>query len=226
MAVISAEGESGFEQIPTGVIGIVIGFKGNLSKHSARAATKLWKKAILKCPQSRFSLMLMHVSNIDDDSRRYVRWFARLTGLDQPETAHKWLSVDGLDFLQSFGVVVCPCEWVSSFATWQSGMVDLSLPDQVTLAGITVRGPGIGTATREVLEQETARILNKHGVHALGAPKTSAAIHEAAHVRVHTLHGDRVTRARIRQHEGGGWIGYTECPDSAFDAHRQHRSST
>jgi hypothetical protein len=45
----------------------------------------------------------------DDDTRRYVRLFASLTGLDQPETAHRWLSIRGLDFLQAFGIDLrCP----------------------------------------------------------------------------------------------------------------------
>jgi hypothetical protein len=103
-----------------------------------------------------------------------------------------------------------------SFETWKPGMVDLSSPDQVTLSGHTICAPGIGTDTRRIIERTTTRILAEHGARAFEAPKSSAAIHEAGHVCVHTVHGDRVTETSIRQHEGGGWLGYTQCPDSAF----------
>jgi hypothetical protein len=110
LRMISAEGDEGFEGVHEQVIGLVIGIHGNLSRRTARIAAKLWRKAIRQCPQSLFELALMPDGGRSDDAtRRYVRLFAKLTGLDQPETAHRWLSSRGLDFLQGFGIELrCP----------------------------------------------------------------------------------------------------------------------
>jgi hypothetical protein len=106
---------------------------------------------------------------------------------------------------------------LGSFATWKAGMNELSMRDQLTLGGITIGGPGIGTNVRRLIERQTAQILAEHGARAFESPKTSAAVHEAGHVRLHSLHGDRVTVVSIRQHEAGGWLGYTTAPSSAFN---------
>jgi hypothetical protein len=112
LRVISAEGNEGFEGLHEQVIGVVIGVHGNLSRRTARIGAKLWSKAIRQNPQSLFEIALMADGDPtnDDDARRYVRLFARLTGLDQAETAHRWLSVRGLNFLQAFGIDVCCSE--------------------------------------------------------------------------------------------------------------------
>jgi hypothetical protein len=90
-----------------------------------------------------------------------------------------------------------PAELTGGFETWKPGMVDMSSPDQLTLAGITVCGPGIGATAREVINQQTRKILAEHGPRAFGAPKTSASIHEAGHVVMHTLQGDQVEWMRF-----------------------------
>ena len=123
LRMISAEGDGGFEGVHGQVIGLVIGVHGNLSRRTARVAAKLWRKAIRQCPQSLFELGLMPVGGRSDDAtRRYVRLFAKLTGLDQPATAHRWLSSRGLDFLQGFGIDLrCPGCRARAHRTRRSG---------------------------------------------------------------------------------------------------------
>jgi hypothetical protein len=107
LRMISAEGDEGFEGVQEQkVIGLVIGMHGNFSRRTAQVAAKLWSKAIRQCPQSRFELALMPdgVDPSDDAARRHVRVFAKLTGLDQPQTARRWLSSQGQNFLRAFGV--------------------------------------------------------------------------------------------------------------------------
>jgi len=86
---------------------------------------------------------------------------------------------------------------------------DLAHDDYISLAGITVRAGGIGSAAREALATETARILSEHGQRAFEYPRESAAIHEAGHIVVHIALGGRVRGARIGC-DGTRWIGYTE----------------
>jgi hypothetical protein len=94
--------------------------------------------------------------------------------------------------------------------SWEASMVDLSGDDKITLAGITVEGPGIGGGVRNLLACEMARILAQHGPRAFEAPKHAAAIHEAGHVVAHVLAGNRVQRTRIAERRPGVWLGFTE----------------
>src|SRR6266446_4663907 len=95
--------------------------------------------------------------------------------------------------------------------------VNLSNPDEITLAGIRLALPGIGTAVRGMLEDLTARVYAEHGGAAFACPKRAAAIHEAGHVVVYAAHGAEVECARIEPtgHEAG-WIGYTSAAGTAF----------
>jgi hypothetical protein len=94
-------------------------------------------------------------------------------------------------------------------AIWNSDVVDLSSPDRITLAGITIDG-GVGASIREALASEQARVLAEHGSRAFECSKESAAIHEAGHVVVRVALGGQVRRADIGLHPSGAWIGYTE----------------
>jgi hypothetical protein len=85
------------------------------------------------------------------------------------------------------------------FVSWNDNSMDLSDNDRATIGGITIESPQIGVNLRQVLNEEFYRVLNQHGAKAFESPKTSAAIHEAGHVVVHTVNGTRVKRSRIRE---------------------------
>jgi hypothetical protein len=92
---------------------------------------------------------------------------------------------------------------------WKSDLVDLSSPDRITLAGITLEGE-ICVSIRNSLVAVQKRVLVEHGERAFECPKEAAAIHEAGHVVVNVALGGRVRRVDIDCHPSGAWIGYTE----------------
>jgi hypothetical protein len=94
---------------------------------------------------------------------------------------------------------------------------DLSDPDKITLAGITLALPGIGTAVRGMLEDLTVRVFDAHGLEAFACSKRAAAIHEAGHVVIYAAHGAEVESAHIEETPAKtGWIGYTSSVGTAF----------
>jgi hypothetical protein len=104
--IISVEGEEGFEGDADKGIGVCIGDIDNLTMQNAGVAAKLWSKAIRKCPHNKFSLDWLGDVQINDESLAYVKQFARLTGLDKPELAREWLSRQGIEFLEAFGIEI------------------------------------------------------------------------------------------------------------------------
>ena len=96
------------------------------------------------------------------------------------------------------------------FVSFHNDMIDLSGDDSVTMAGITIQGPGIGNQMREIMEKETARVFREHGPQSFGSTKPASAIHEAGHVVIGTMIGKRVKRVRLKQ-DSGLWLGLTEC---------------
>ena len=105
---------------------------------------------------------------------------------------------------------------IDGFTTWKKGMVDLVQNDQVTLAGVTVKGVN-GVEMREMLDRQTAKILEQHGARAFACPKSSAAIHEAGHVVILTVLGYHAVSASIASPDNENWFGYTDCPDAGFN---------
>ncbi len=92
---------------------------------------------------------------------------------------------------------------------------DFSHPDRITLAGITLGLPNIGTIVRRMLEDEHARVLAQYGPAAFECPRHAAAIHEAGHVVLYAIQGVVVDHTRIER-TPSGWIGFTSAPDCAF----------
>jgi len=101
---------------------IHIGARGNLSKAEAKLGAKMWREATERYPKACFMLALLGYN--DDpreiwefaDARRYVRWWARFAGMDNIETAERFVGVsstigqalgvraNGLGFLAACGV--------------------------------------------------------------------------------------------------------------------------
>jgi hypothetical protein len=106
-------------------IPITIGSRGNLSKAAARSAATMWRQATSRYPKGCFMLCLLGYNNDPreiwefHDARRYVGWWARFAGLDDPATADRWfgassaigrsglpwpLATGGVGFLAACGV--------------------------------------------------------------------------------------------------------------------------
>jgi hypothetical protein len=96
------------------------------------------------------------------------------------------------------------------FLTFENGMVDLSSPDRITLGGITIEQIGIGESVRQMIVEQTNKILDSHGVHAFASTQAASAIHEAGHVVVGVAFGKRLKRVRICERMSGVWMGLTE----------------
>jgi hypothetical protein len=92
---------------------------------------------------------------------------------------------------------------------------DLRGDDEIKLAGVTMAAPGIGGAVRELYRKEIIRIVREHGWSSFESTKHGAAIHEAGHVVVSTMIGDRPKCAWIRKLTDG-WDGMTETRNGAF----------
>lgn len=78
-------------------IPITIGRRGDLSKAEARRAAAVWRQATNRYPKAYFQICLL---GYDDDprevwefhdARRYLRWWARLAGMNDLATAERWL---------------------------------------------------------------------------------------------------------------------------------------
>jgi hypothetical protein len=58
-------------------------------------------------------------------------------------------------------------------AIWNGDIIDLSSPDKITLAGITIEGE-VGASIRDALASEQARVLAEHGARAFECSKEGA----------------------------------------------------
>ena len=101
-------------------IGIVIGLRGDLSKAEARRRAAMWREATNRYPKAGFIISLAGYDEDPreiwefDDTRRYVRWWARFAGMDDLKTADSWLGLTsaigasnnyaGMGFLAACGV--------------------------------------------------------------------------------------------------------------------------
>ena len=105
-------------------IPITIGSRGRLSKADARRAAAMWRQAIGRYPKACFMISLLGYNDDPreiwefDDARRYVRWWARFAGMDDPAIADHWLgassaigrawfspmATSGMSFLAACGV--------------------------------------------------------------------------------------------------------------------------
>jgi hypothetical protein len=97
--------------------------------------------------------------------------------------------------------------------------INLSHDDVLTLAGMTLVGPGLGKSVRERFVAIATYLLQKHGLRAFEMPKRAAAIHEAGHVVINSVLGLRTTNVLIDHINREGklfWTGDTACPEMAF----------
>jgi hypothetical protein len=105
-------------------IPFTIGSRGNLSRAAAKRAATMWRQAISRYPKACFMICLLGYNNDPReiwefrDARRYVRWWARFAGMDDPATAEHWfgatsaigrsiplpLATGGIGFLAACGV--------------------------------------------------------------------------------------------------------------------------
>jgi hypothetical protein len=78
-------------------IAFAIGLRGELGKAEARNAAKAWREVTNRYPKGVF---ILNIPGYDDDPRelwefpdvcRFVRWWARFAGMDDPETADRWI---------------------------------------------------------------------------------------------------------------------------------------
>jgi hypothetical protein len=78
-------------------IPVTIGARGNLSKAEARRGAAMWRQATGRYPEACFMISLLGYNEDPRevwefrDARRYVRWWARFAGLDDPAVADQWL---------------------------------------------------------------------------------------------------------------------------------------
>jgi hypothetical protein len=100
---------------------------------------------------------------------------------------------------------------VEGFVGWNEGHNKLDDNDRVTIGGITIESPRIGSNIRQALDKEMSRILDQYGPRAFANPKSSAAIHEAGHAVVYAVMRKGIKRIRIREAAPGNWIGMTDC---------------
>jgi hypothetical protein len=100
---------------------------------------------------------------------------------------------------------------LGNFVGWNEGHNNLDDDDRVTIGGITIDSPRIGSNIRQVLNNEISRVLDQHGARAFASPKSSAAVHEAGHAVVYAAMRKGVKRVRIREAAPGNWIGMTDC---------------
>jgi hypothetical protein len=79
------------------LIPVVIGTRDKLTKDEARNCAAMWREATRRYPKAGFNICLL---GYDQDPRevwefpdaaRYVRWWARFAGMDDPEVANRYL---------------------------------------------------------------------------------------------------------------------------------------
>jgi hypothetical protein len=87
--------------------------------------------------------------------------------------------------------------------------------DRVTLAGVTIEGPGVGRGVYDALSKQIGRLLAEHGLAAFEHPKRATCLHEAGHAVVLPWLGKTVTKITISQRPDG-WIGYTHWAEGAW----------
>ena len=89
---------------PTGdgdhyLIPFQIGFRGVLTKHEARRAARLWREVLERYPNGAF---VISITGYENDPRelyefpevtRYVRWWARFSGMDDLIAAERYLGL-------------------------------------------------------------------------------------------------------------------------------------
>jgi hypothetical protein len=78
-------------------IPFTIGRRDQLTKDEVKSVAEMWRAATARYPKAIFQILFL---GYDDDprelwefseARRYVRWFARLTGLNDPAEADRWV---------------------------------------------------------------------------------------------------------------------------------------
>ena len=93
-----------------GLVVVTFGMRGDLTKREADVSAKDWLAQCKHFPNAKFYLQ---IAGYDDDPReldefpevtRYVRRFARMTGLDDVAAADKWLLPPCIGLLAMCGV--------------------------------------------------------------------------------------------------------------------------
>jgi hypothetical protein len=111
-----------------------------------------------------------------------------------------------------------------SLASLSSSPV-LFADDRVTMCGVTIVGPGIGPAVREVLSNEIKRVLAEHGLAAFENPKWATCLHEGGHAITTPWLGKSVTKVTITECASKNWIGWTHCADDAWHVNFDDKES-
>jgi hypothetical protein len=96
---------------------VSIGTRDKLTEQAARENADLWREAVRRYPKAMFQINLLGFDQDPreiweiEDAARYVRWWARYAGMDDFETADRWIGVSsamgdtsGLGFLAVCGV--------------------------------------------------------------------------------------------------------------------------
>jgi hypothetical protein len=92
------------------VIWMMIGMRDQFSEDAAKGMAKVWREAITQHPHSTFCLT---IDGYDDDpkeiwefedARLYVQQWTRFAGVDDPETAQRYCTLETLGFLAACGV--------------------------------------------------------------------------------------------------------------------------
>jgi hypothetical protein len=81
------------------LIPVVIGDRGEFSKAKAQKHAMLWRQLTERYPKGAFTILINGYN--DDprqvwefaDARRYVRWWARFAGMDDPKAAARWVGL-------------------------------------------------------------------------------------------------------------------------------------
>jgi hypothetical protein len=88
---------------------ITIGARGDLSKAEAKKGAAMWREVIKRYPKACFMITLLGYNEDPRevwefrDARRYVRWWARFTGLDDITTAERFFGPSS-PVGQAFGI--------------------------------------------------------------------------------------------------------------------------
>jgi hypothetical protein len=111
------------------LIPVTVGARGSLSKAEARRAAIMWREAISRYPKAYFMICLLGYNHDPreiwefSDARRYMRWWARFAGMNDPAIADHWLgrsSAIGRAWISPIAVsgfsppAVCSARWRAS----------------------------------------------------------------------------------------------------------------